>query len=100
MPKSRVYRIVRKGEVRVNKGRVKPEYKLAVGDVVRVPPVRVAERGAEATVSAGLDAHLQAAILFEDERLIIVNKPSGLAFVSVWSQEPITALISDSSLSL
>ena len=74
-----MYRIVRKGEVRVNKGRVKPEYKLAVGDVVRVPPVRVAERGAEATVSAGLDAHLQAAILFEDERLIIVNKPSGLA---------------------
>jgi 23S rRNA pseudouridine955/2504/2580 synthase len=79
VPKSRVYRIVRKGEVRVNKSRVKPEYKLAVGDVVRVPPVKVAERGAPVTVSVGLDKHLQAAILFEDDRLLIVNKPSGLA---------------------
>ena len=44
VPKSLIYRIVRKGEVRVNKGRIKPEYKLQTGDVVRIPPVRVAEK--------------------------------------------------------
>lgn len=44
VPKSLIYRIVRKGEVRVNKGRIKPEYKLQTDDVVRVPPVRVAEK--------------------------------------------------------
>lgn len=44
VPKSLIYRIVRKGEVRVNKGRIKPEYKLQTGDIVRVPPVRVAEK--------------------------------------------------------
>ena len=54
VPKSMIYRIVRKGEVRVNKGRIKAEYKLAAGDVVRVPPVRVAERE-DAPVSAKLD---------------------------------------------
>lgn len=43
VPKSMIYRIVRKGEVRVNKKRIKPEYKLQIGDVVRVPPVRMAE---------------------------------------------------------
>ncbi len=44
VPKSLIYRILRKGEVRVNKGRIKPEYKLQNGDVVRVPPVRVSEK--------------------------------------------------------
>ena len=44
VPKSLIYRIVRKGEVRVNKGRIKPEYKLQADDIVRVPPVRVAEK--------------------------------------------------------
>lgn len=44
VPKSMIYRILRKGEVRVNKKRIKPEYKLEAGDEVRIPPVRVAER--------------------------------------------------------
>lgn len=48
VPKSMIYRIVRKGEVRVNKKRVKPEYKLEEGDEVRIPPVRVAERDEDA----------------------------------------------------
>ena len=48
VPKSRIYRILRKGEVRVNSSRVKPEYKLQGGDKVRIPPVRVAEREAPA----------------------------------------------------
>ena len=80
VPKSMIYRIVRKGEVRVNKGRIKPEYKLADGDVVRVPPVRVAERE-EVQISAKLDkvAALADCILFEDDYLLVLNKPSGTA---------------------
>ncbi|EOV8086899.1 23S rRNA pseudouridine(955/2504/2580) synthase RluC [Providencia huaxiensis] len=80
VPKSMIYRIIRKGEVRVNKGRTKPEYKLAEGDQVRVPPVRVAEREA-APVSAKLDkvAALANCILFEDDVLLVLNKPSGTA---------------------
>ncbi|BBU96200.1 MULTISPECIES: 23S rRNA pseudouridine(955/2504/2580) synthase RluC [Providencia] len=80
VPKSMIYRIIRKGEVRVNKGRIKPEYKLVEGDQVRVPPVRVAER--ETTpVSAKLDkvAALANCILFEDDVLLVLNKPSGTA---------------------
>ena len=81
VPKSRIYRLLRKGEVRVNKARIKPEYKLVSGDSVRIPPVRVAERGEPASVfvSDGLARQLQAAVLYEDEALLIVNKPSGLA---------------------
>lgn len=79
VPKSRVYRILRKGEVRVNKGRIKPEYKLCEGDVVRIPPVRVAERPPAPGVSRSLGELLSASILFEDDRLLVVNKPSGLA---------------------
>lgn len=80
VPKSMIYRIVRKGEVRVNKGRIKAEYKLAAGDVVRVPPVRVAERE-DAPVSAKLDkvAALADCILYEDDHLLLLNKPSGTA---------------------
>lgn len=79
VPKSLVYRIVRKGEVRVNKKRVKPEYKLQAGDIVRIPPVRVAE--ANALPSAKLDRvqALQHQILYEDDVLMVINKPAGLA---------------------
>lgn len=79
VPKSRIYRIVRKGEVRVNKGRVDVNYRLVTGDVVRIPPVRVAERTEESYVPQGLQALLQEGILFEDEGFLIVNKPAGYA---------------------
>ena len=80
VPKSMIYRILRKGEVRVNKKRVKPEYKLEDGDEVRVPPVRVAEREEQA-VSPKLDkvAALESCILYEDDYLLVLNKPSGTA---------------------
>ena len=80
VPKSLIYRIVRKGEVRVNKGRIKPEYKLQTGDIVRVPPVRVAEKN-DASISKNLNkvAALENQILFEDDCLIVLNKPSGIA---------------------
>src|SRR6188768_737318 len=51
VPKSKIYNVIRKGEVRVNKGRIKPEYKLVAGDSVRVPPIRTAEAGTEAKAS-------------------------------------------------
>jgi 23S rRNA pseudouridine955/2504/2580 synthase len=79
VPKSKVYRILRKGEVRVNKSRVKPEYKLAIGDLIRIPPVRVDAKSAPAKVSTGLNELLEASVLYEDDQLLIINKPSGLA---------------------
>lgn len=79
VPKSRIYRIVRKGEVRVNKGRVDINYRLAVGDVVRIPPVRVAERAIETFLPNALRNALQQGILFEDDGLMVINKPAGFA---------------------
>lgn len=79
VPKSRIYRIVRKGEVRVNKGRVNVKYRLVTGDIVRIPPVRVAERSEESYVPQGLQAALQHGILFEDDGFLVVNKPAGFA---------------------
>ncbi|VUD48204.1 Ribosomal large subunit pseudouridine synthase C [Thalassocella blandensis] len=78
-PKSLVYRIIRKGEVRINKGRTKPDRRLQAGDIVRVPPVRLPEKGEAVKPSQGLLDHLREAILFESKSLLIVNKPSGLA---------------------
>lgn len=82
IPKSMVYRILRKGEVRVNKKRVKAEYKLEAGDVVRVPPVTVEVKTDETVApSTKLNkvAELESCILHEDEHLLILNKPSGTA---------------------
>lgn len=79
VPKTLIYRILRKGEVRVNKGRIKPEYKLQVGDVVRVPPLRLAERDEPAPLAKGLLERLEAAIVYEDKALIVLNKPAGIA---------------------
>lgn len=78
VPKSRIYRILRKGEVRVNKGRVKPEYRLQAGDAVRVPPIRHEERATPSAPAAAM-ASLEQSILFEDKGLIVLNKPSGMA---------------------
>lgn len=79
VPKSYIYRILRRGEVRVNKGRVKAVYRLKEGDRVRIPPVRVAETDAPPIPSKNLQQHLEQAIVYEDERYIVLNKPSGLA---------------------
>lgn len=73
VPKSHVYRIVRSGEVRVNQGRVAPDYRLVAGDRVRVPPVRIAESHRPAAVPAEFP------ILFEDDGLLAIDKPSGVA---------------------
>ena len=79
VPKSLIYRILRKGEVRVNKKRIKPEYKLVVGDEVRVPPVRVAEANELPSAKLSSIQALAGMILFEDDALIVLNKPAGMA---------------------
>ena len=78
-PRSLVYKLVRSGQVRVNGGRAKAERKLEAGDEVRIPPVRLAEAGERQPPPKGLLAALDAAIVFEDARLLALNKPSGLA---------------------
>jgi len=78
-PKSLIYRVIRKGEVRINKGRAKPDRKLLADDVVRVPPVRISDKPEEQVVSDGLSKRLNTSVLFENAGLLIVNKPSGLA---------------------
>jgi 23S rRNA pseudouridine955/2504/2580 synthase len=80
VPKTRVYRIIRKGEVRVNKKRCKPEYKLQMGDIVRVPPVREDKTyDADSYIAPDLIRSVEKAILFENKHLVVINKPSGLA---------------------
>ncbi len=78
VPKTRIYRIVRKGEVRVNKKRIAPSYRLQAGDQVRIPPVQVADRPAPKTAGRSLRTLLLDRILFEDKNLLIINKPSGI----------------------
>jgi 23S rRNA pseudouridine955/2504/2580 synthase len=77
VPKTHVYRVIRSGEVRVNKGRASADTRLALGDAVRVPPVRTAER-AHGAEGAAVPAR-EFPIVFEDESLIAVNKPAGVA---------------------
>ena len=79
LPKSHLYRLIRKGEIRVNKKRCKPDQRLNEADVVRVAPLRLAEQEALVAPSAGLVERLQDAILYEDEHLLVLDKPSGLA---------------------
>lgn len=79
VPKSRIYRIIRKGEVRVNGARAKPEYKLVGGEDVRIPPIRVAEKNEAPAPATGVLKQIEAAILYEDDRLLVVNKPAGIA---------------------
>ena len=78
VPKTRIYRAIRKGEVRVDKGRVKPDTRLEAGVCVRIPPLRVPEK-AEAAGAAGWRSRLRAAIVREEATLLVVNKPPGLA---------------------
>jgi 23S rRNA pseudouridine955/2504/2580 synthase len=80
LPKGHIYRILRKGEVRVNKGRVKALYRLKAGDRVRIPPVRLAQTdAAPLRPPKGLLERLARSVVYEDERFLVLNKPAGLA---------------------
>lgn len=78
VPHSRIYRALRKGEVRVNKGRIQATYRLQLGDEVRLPPLRVSETTVSKP-SVRLADRLKASVIFEDNDLIVLNKPPGLA---------------------
>jgi 23S rRNA pseudouridine955/2504/2580 synthase len=78
-PRSLIYKLVRSGQVRVNGGRAKAERKLAGGDEIRIPPVRLSETGDKGAPPAGFLKAMEAAIVFEDARLLALSKPSGVA---------------------
>lgn len=80
VPKSFIYRVLRRGEVRVNKGRIKPGYRLKGGDVIRLPPLRRTEStGITPMPGDKLIKLLNNNILYEDEGIVILNKPAGIA---------------------
>ena len=79
VPKSRVYRLLRTGQVRVNKGRIKPTYRLQLDDIVRIPPVSMPTEETLNEPSKGLCEAIRQSIIYEDEDLIILDKPSGIA---------------------
>ena len=76
VPKTHVYRVIRSGEVRVNKGRAAADTRLALGDEVRIPPVRMSQ--AEPAEVAAAPAR-EFPVVFEDEHLLVINKPAGVA---------------------
>ncbi len=78
-PRSLIYRLVRKGEVRVNKKRVKPDTRLAIGDLVRIPPLKLSPREAVLEVSDNLRNLLAGSVLVEGRDWLVINKPAGLA---------------------
>jgi len=77
LPKSRIYQMLRRGEVRLNGGRVKPESRVGAGDTLRLPPIAAGQREVQ-TVPAFWCERVQAAVLFEDADFLILNKPAGL----------------------
>ena len=76
LPKSRIYRLLRKGEVRVNMKRISPFYKLLEGDAVRLPPVYLPEKAVMAKPAQDTIQLLLDRIIYEDDELLILNKPS------------------------
>lgn len=79
VPRTHVYRLLRKGEVRVNKGRVGPQRKLVAGDLIRVPPVRVAAPDAPRRPPDDLLRRIESRIIHEDDHILALDKPAGLA---------------------
>ncbi|MDE1963704.1 MAG: RluA family pseudouridine synthase [Xanthomonadaceae bacterium] len=79
VPKSAIYRILRTGQVRVNGKRAKPDTRLVAGDLLRIPPVRVAEKHETRGPAAGQVAEAAASVIFEDKHFLVIDKPTGMA---------------------
>ena len=80
VPRTRIYRIIRKGEVRINKKRCKPEYKLQLGDQIRIPPIRNDQDPDQPVIISNTWLEqIESSILFENKHLVVIDKPSGLA---------------------
>jgi 23S rRNA pseudouridine955/2504/2580 synthase len=105
VPRSHLFRVIRKGEVRVNGKRAKPELRLQASDIVRVPPVRVGAAAPPRRAPSGMVADINAAIVHEDPRLLVIDKPAGMAVhggsgVSFGVIEALRAARPDESLEL
>jgi 23S rRNA pseudouridine955/2504/2580 synthase len=79
VPRSRVYRLLRKGEVRVNRKRVDAQYRIAAGDEVRLPPVRIDASAEPGRPSSSLQELIERAVIFQDKHLLVIDKPPGVA---------------------
>jgi 23S rRNA pseudouridine955/2504/2580 synthase len=79
VPKSHIYRLLRSGQVRVNGKRIKQNFRLSVGDEVRIPPVRTSQEKSPGTLTDQQKQRLADAIVYEDKKLLVINKPSGIA---------------------
>ena len=79
VPKTRVYRAIRKGEVRVNKGRSKPEYRVQAGDKVRIPPLKMHKSAPAGRPSDAWERRIRAGVILDNADLLVINKPTGLA---------------------
>ncbi len=79
VPKSRLYKALRKGEVRVNKKRIQAEYRLQAGDIIRVPPVRLPVRSEPRALAKNTIQLIEESVLFENNTFLVINKPSGMA---------------------
>ena len=79
VPRSHVFRVIRKGEVRINGKRAKPDTRLQASDIVRVPPVRVGDAAPPRRAPPAMVAGVTGAIVFEDPRLMVIDKPAGVA---------------------
>jgi 23S rRNA pseudouridine955/2504/2580 synthase len=79
VPRSRVYRLLRKGEVRVNRKRIDAEYRIQEGDEVRLPPVRIDAEATPGRPSSSLLELIERAVIFQDRHLLVINKPAGVA---------------------
>src|ERR1035441_6177079 len=79
VPRSRVYRLLRKGEVRVNRKRVDAEYRIVAGDEVRLPPVRIDSGDEPGRPSSSLTELIERSVIFQDKHLLVLDKPAGVA---------------------
>ncbi|WP_295164372.1 23S rRNA pseudouridine(955/2504/2580) synthase RluC [uncultured Buchnera sp.] len=79
VPKSMIYRIIRTGKIRINKKRIKPHYKLKIGDKLRIPPIKIIYKEKNSIFATKYEKSLLNNILYEDNHLLIINKPSGIA---------------------
>src|SRR5580700_11233882 len=79
VPRSRIYRLLRKGEVRVNRKRVEAEYRIQEGDEVRLPPVRIDAGDEPGRPSTSLLELIERAVIFQDKHLLVIDKPAGVA---------------------
>ncbi|CAL4321762.1 RluA family pseudouridine synthase [Buchnera aphidicola] len=79
IPKGLLYKIIRIGRIRVNKKRVKPDYKLKIGDILRIPPFHEKKIKKNITINLNIKKKLLSSILYEDEYLLVINKPPGIA---------------------